>query len=29
VEWARRIATRPHVLGWLETLPHFALAADA
>ena len=29
VEWARRIATHPPVLGWLESLPHFALVAEA
>jgi SAM-dependent methyltransferase len=29
VEWARRIASRPAVLGWLESLPHFALVAEA
>jgi 2-polyprenyl-3-methyl-5-hydroxy-6-metoxy-1,4-benzoquinol methylase len=29
VEWARRIAIRPPALGWLESLPHFALVADA
>jgi SAM-dependent methyltransferase len=28
VEWARRIAIRPSVLGWLESLPHFALLAE-
>ena len=29
VEWARRISIRPAVLGWLESLPHFALVAEA
>jgi len=29
VEWARRIAARPSVLGWLESVPHYAMAADA
>ena len=27
VEWARRLAA-PWPLGWLETLPHYAIVAD-
>jgi SAM-dependent methyltransferase len=29
VEWARRLASPNPVLGWLETVPHFALLAEA
>jgi hypothetical protein len=28
VEWARRMAA-PWPLGWLETVPQFAIVADA
>jgi SAM-dependent methyltransferase len=29
VEWARRMAASPWPLGWLETVPHFAVIAEA
>jgi len=29
VEWARRLAAASRLLGWIETVPHFALLAEA
>jgi ubiquinone/menaquinone biosynthesis C-methylase UbiE len=28
VEWARRSAASPWLLGWIETVPHFAIIAE-